>query len=332
MLSVFLVKHMIGSFIFGITEASRSWKMILLILAANILLSIPVVIPIFLLIVNTSGGTLSANRLMADKLDAIWLIDLINHQFPGAAIETTVFQIGIPLFAIGSIYLLLNTLFAGGVIGVFNSADGLFTMRKFWGDAGAYFWRFFRLALISLIFYGAAIGVYALLQWRIKSASALASAFEPLIYFRWAAIAMLALTLGFVNMIFDYAKIGTVVHSERADSKNMLRETYRACCFAYSNFFTAFGLYLLISIVGFVVFLGFNTLRWSVDQSSIGKVFLAILLGQMAIAAGLWTRLFFYAAEMHLYKKLAPVTTPETMSVEPQIEFARADAPERRIS
>lgn len=50
----------------------------------------------------------------------------------------------------GAGYLLLNTLFAGGVIGVINSADGLFTMRKFWGEAGAHFWRFFRLMLISL--------------------------------------------------------------------------------------------------------------------------------------------------------------------------------------
>lgn len=74
---------MIRSFLVGIMEANRSWKMILLLLAANILLSLPIVVPVFLLIVLTSGGTLEADKLLADKLDVVWLIDVFNHQFPG---------------------------------------------------------------------------------------------------------------------------------------------------------------------------------------------------------------------------------------------------------
>src|SRR4030095_12054713 len=179
---------MIRSLFVGITEANRSWKMISLLLAANILSSLPVSVPIFLLIVGASGGTLEADRLMADKLDVVWLIDLFNHQFPGAALETVASQVGVLLVVMGAVYLLLNTLFAGGVIGVFNSSDGWFTMRKFWGEAGANFSRFFRLTLISLIFYGAAIGVYALLRLPIESAAREASAVESVIYKRWAAM------------------------------------------------------------------------------------------------------------------------------------------------
>src|SRR5262249_46885836 len=155
-----------------------------------------------------SRGTLAAENLLADKLDAVWLIDFVNNQFPGAAIETALLQVGGLLAVMGVCYLLLNTLLAGGVIGVFNSADGWFTMRKFWGEAGAYFWRFFRLALISLIFYGLAVGIYLLLRSPINNAVERASAFESVIYKRWAAMALLALLLAFVNMVFDYAKIG----------------------------------------------------------------------------------------------------------------------------
>src|SRR5262245_59146545 len=160
---------MIRSFFVGINETSRSWKMILLLLAANLLVSIPVIVPIFLLVIAASGGTVAADRLMADKLDPAWLIDVANHQFPGAAIETVAMQVGALFAVMGVCYLLLNTLLAGGVIGVFNSADGWFTMRKFWGEAGAYFWRFFRLTLISLIFYGVSVGVSALLRGPMKS-------------------------------------------------------------------------------------------------------------------------------------------------------------------
>jgi hypothetical protein len=311
---------MIISFFVGINEASRSWKMILLLLAANVLLSLPVIVPIFLLFFGASGGTLAADRLMADKLDAAWLIDVVNHQFPDASIETVALQAGALFVVMGVCYLLLNTLLAGGVIGVFNSADGLFTMRKFWGEAGAYFWRFFRLTLISLILYGIAVGIYLLLRWPIKNAAEQASAFESVIYKRWAAMALLALLFAFINMVFDYAKIGTVAHSGGRNSKSMFRETFRAFRFAFRNFFRTFGLYLIIALVGLALFLVFNTLRWFVDQSSVGRVSLAILLGQIVIAGRMWTRLVFYAAETHLYKKLAPSAAPAPVIVESQIE------------
>src|SRR5215813_2792030 len=319
---------MIISFFVGINEANRSWKMILLLLAANVLLSLPVIVPVFLLVFGDSRGTIAADSLMADKLDAVWLMDVANHQFPGAAVETVALQAGGLFVLMGVCYLLLNTLLTGGVIGVFNSTDGLFTMRKFWGEAGAYFWRFFRLTLISLIFYGVAVGIYALLRWTIKNAQEQASAFESVIYKKWAAMALPALLFVFINMVFDYAKIGTVVRSDRWDSKGMFRETFRAFRFAFGNFFSAFGLYLVIALVGLVVFRTLNSLRWSVNQSSAGGVLLAILLGQIAIAWWMWTRMVFYAAEIHLYKKPSPITAPKPAMVEPQLEFARAKGPE----
>jgi hypothetical protein len=306
---------MIISFFVGIDEANRKWKMILLLLAANVLSSLPVIVPIFLLVFGASGGTIAADSLMADKLDAVWLMDVVNNQFPGAAIGTVALQVGALFVVMGVCYLLLNTLLTGGVIGVFNSADGWFTMRKFWGEAGAYFWRFFRLTLISLIFYGVAVGIYALLRWPIENAAGRASAFESVIYKRWAAMALLALLFAFINMVFDYAKIGTVARSDGGVGKGMFRETFGAFRFAFRNFFRAFGLYLIVTMVGLALFLVFNTLRWSVDQSSAGRVSLAILLGQIAIAGRMWTRLVFYAAETHLYKKLAHTGPPAPIIV-----------------
>src|SRR5262249_59098439 len=88
----FSEEAMIRSLFVGITEANRSWKMILLLLAANILLSLPAAALIFLLMVGASSGTLAADRLMGDKLDVFWVIDLFNHQFPGAALETVALQ------------------------------------------------------------------------------------------------------------------------------------------------------------------------------------------------------------------------------------------------
>jgi hypothetical protein len=313
---------MIKSFLAGINGANRGWKIILTLLAANLLLSLPIVIPIFLLIVGASGGTLAADRLFADKLDAIWFIDLVNQQFPGVAIETSAAQTVALLTSLGIGYLLLNTLLAGGVIDALNSEDGRFTARRFWGESGAYFWRFFRLALISLIFYAAAFGIYELARWPIDSAADKASAFGSIAYERWAAMALLALMCLFVNMAIDYAKISTVINGRRG----MFRETFRAFRFSFRNFFNAFGLYLLIALVSADVFLAFNTLRWHVNQSSMAQVALALLLGQIAVAGRMWGRLVFYGAEANLYKKLAPVPATIPSAVALPIEFARAEA------
>ena len=322
---------MIRSLFVGITEANRNWKMILSLLAANILLSFPLIVPIFLLIIATSGGTLAADRMMANNVDVFWLMDLFNHQFTFATLESVATQIGALLIAAGLVNVLLNTLFAGGIIGVFNSTDGLFSMRKFWGEAGAFFGRFFRLMLISLIFYGAAIGIYALMIWPIESAAKEASAIESIVYKRWTAIALLVLMIALVNMVFDYAKIGTVVRSDKGESKGMFRETFHAIRFAARNFFIAFGLYLIIALIGLTLFLVFNYLRWAVIQSSIGKALFALLMGQIVIVCQMWTRLVFYAAQTHLFKKLAPIITSSPVISEPPLEFARAEAPYRDL-
>jgi hypothetical protein len=313
---------MIKSFLVGISKANQGWKMALTLLAANFLLALPLALPVFLVIVTTSGGTLAANRLFADKLDTLWFIDVINQQFPGVAIETSVGQAVGLLIAMGAGYLTLHAFLAGGVLGVFNFSGERFTMRRFWGEGGAHFWRFFRLTMISLLFYGAAVGVYALLRWPIENIAEKANAFESVVYKRWASMAFLALMVLFVNMVFDYARVATVVN----DSKGMFREAFRALRFAFRNFFNAFGLYLLIAALSAGVFLTFNALRWRVGQSSAAGVLLAIALGQVAIAGRMWGRLVFYGAEMHLYKNV--FLAPATAAAVPPIEFARAEAPE----
>src|SRR5262245_56035682 len=123
---------MIGSLFSGITQASRNWKMISLLWIVNLLCSLPIAALIFLLIIQTVSGTLAANKLLADKIDANWMIDLFNQQLPGVSLESGALQVLTLLVVMGSSYLLLNTFLVGGILEVFTSGDGRFTMRRFW--------------------------------------------------------------------------------------------------------------------------------------------------------------------------------------------------------
>lgn len=293
---------MIRSFFIGLQHASRSWKMILLLLVANNLFTLPLVVPIFWLVALTTGRTLTADTMFAGHLDVRWIIDVINNQLPGFSLESTGIQIGSSIVVMGLIYLLLNTFFAGGIIEVFAVDYGHFTMRRFWAGCGAYFWRFFRLMLISLFFYGGAGFIYFVIRGMVNSSAAQSTSYESFLYQRWGTLLLLVVMLGFVNMLFDYAKIRTVVD----DSRSMFRETFKALGFSLRHFFSVSVLYSVIAVIGIVFFLSLAWLRDSIDQSSIITLIAAILLGQTAIAARMWTRMTFYAAELDFYRRYKP--------------------------
>jgi hypothetical protein len=276
--------------------------MILLLLVANNLFALPLAVPIFWLVALTTGKTLTADRMFASNLDIRWIIDLINNQMPGFSLESTGIQIGLSIAVMGFIYLLLNTFFAGGIIEVFAADYGHFTMRRFWAGCGAYFWRFFRLMLISLFFYGGAVFIYFVVRGMINRAAAQATSYESFRYQRGGSLLLLIVMLGFVNMVFDYAKIRTVVE----DSRSMFRETFKALGFSLRHLFSVSTLFLIIAAIGIGLFLFLVLLRDSIDQSSVIAVIAAILLGQTAIAARMWTRVTFFAAALDFYRRYRP--------------------------
>jgi hypothetical protein len=307
---------MIKSLIVGIKQASANWKLILLLLAIYLLVSLPLAAPVFVLILQTSSGTAAAERLLADKLDVAWLIDLINEQLTGLSIATLGAQLGLMLLVIGSAYLLLNTFFAGGILEILTSEDRPFTMQKFFAGCGAYFWRFFRLMLVSLIFYGIAIGLYLLVRWPLTKADDRATVELPIVIKQYALGLLLLLLLALVNMIFDYAKIGTVIH----DRRKMFRETFKALRFAFRRFAITYPLYLVIALTGLILFFVLTWLRGVIPQSSFITVLLATALGQLALASRLWTRLVFYGAEADLYQRLNPPPLSAESAAMPELE------------
>lgn len=296
---------MIGSFVRGLALATLNWKMALILLAANILFALPVALPLFVLILRTADETVAAEKMMADKLDVDWATDMINLQMPGSSLDSTGIQTGALLAVMGLIYLFATTLLSGGILAVFVSDHQRFTMREFWAGCGAYFWRFFRLMLISLFFYAAAVAVYSVIHRWVGRVDAAATAYETVVFKRWAGFIVLALLLSAVNMIFDYARIMTVVNNPR----KMLRQTFSALGFTFRHFFRTWALYLLLTITGLTVTAILVRLRESIDQSSLPVVLAAFVVGQLTLYSRMWARMAAYAGQSDLYRRLAPATT-----------------------
>ncbi|MEP7270403.1 MAG: hypothetical protein ABI882_02810 [Acidobacteriota bacterium] len=287
----------------GIERARRNWKMVCLLVVGSLIFAAPVATLVLTVVIPTSSGTQTAPRLLADKIDAVWLIDLVNEQFPGTSLVSLATQSGLIFVLMAILYLIANAFVAGGIIEVLSAPKGEgFSMRAFWSGAGVYFWRFVRLWLISLAGYGAVFIVYSIVLAVIESSEQMATTEGPVVIKKWAATFVLLPALALVNMTFDYARIITA----RNGSRKMFRETGKAIRFVAQRFLQAATLYLLLAIIAGLLFWLVVSIRSAIPQSSLFLVLIALLAGQVAMATRMCSKIAFYAAEMDLYDRVVP--------------------------
>lgn len=317
------------AFITGLRRATRNWKMTTMLVLASVVFALPVAVLVFLMVLSTSSRTQSAARMMSDNVDPIWLMDLFNNQFAGDSLASFVLEGGVLLLVMAFLYQLATAFFAGGIIEVLTTPrDVPFSMRTFWAGAGSYFGRFVRLWLISLAFYSAPFIVYSIILSWIGSSTSRATEEGPVIFKKWLATGLLFAVFTLVNMIFDYARVGTV----RNGSRRMFRETGRAIGFVVRRFLPTTTVYLMIAIVAVGSFFAFGILRNKIPQSGVLLTFAALLVGQIAIASRMWSRIAFYAAELDLYDRLEPRIELVPPVHRPVPEFAAALHPVEALS
>jgi hypothetical protein len=276
----------------GLSQASRQWQMLVWLLVINLLFSLVLVLPIYSLIAGSVEDSLMAERLR-DRLDGLWLADLINREEFGRTID----GIGWLFLVLPPIYLLFNTLLSGGIIAHFHRGER-FQLAVFLGDCGAYFWRFVRLFLISLICYGAIAVLGFIFGAYIDSVDRWATRYTPVVYLEWGRVIVIVVLFLLVNMIFDYAKIKTIT----GDARGMWRQTGGALRFVFSHFLKTSGLYLIVGIIGLAITAPLLLAYSRINQTSASLLLIGFVLGQVGVLARLWARLVFYSSQLEFYK------------------------------
>lgn len=303
----------------GIERATLSIKLLFVLLLGNLVCTVPVALPIFALVQQTAFDRVAAQRMRANQLDAAWLLDFINNQFNGFSPASVSLQMGLLLLVAGALYLTANLFFTGGILTIFEGPIERFSLRKFCAGGGTYWWRFARLFLISLVFYGLLLVAYFLASQPLNKAAEQATAEGPIAIKRWWLLLALLLGFGLINMVFDYARIRTVQH----EARRMWRATFAAWRFCLAYVVRTSLLYLLLTAIGLLLFALFVWLRGTFAQASWLSVILAFGLGQMALLARLWTRLALFAGQGNLHRQLAPAPTLAAPGP-PVIEFMPA--------
>jgi hypothetical protein len=209
-------------------------------------------------------------------------------------------------------YMVLWAFLLGGILDRFAHGETSWTMERFFSASGRYFLRFLLLMACSWIFYLFVLalispGLFAVLA----NATRDTTAEQPVFFLTAGVYLVVALLMGFVNMVFDYAKIETVLNGQR----NMLAVMRQGFLFVFSRPGKTFGLYIALAIVA-LLFLGvYSLLAPGAGQASGFAISLAFLVGQAYLIIKLMMRLTFFGGQMSLYEALAPVT-PENLDRE----------------
>ncbi len=205
------------------------------------------------------------------------------------------------LFFLCLLYVCTSTFLAGGFIGIY-SKEYRSTFTEFLMDGARYFGKFFRLSLVALLVYYLFFAV--VVNW-INTAIPRWTQFEasettPFTYYMIKDIAVL-LILSFLFMIFDYARIRMVVD----DRTSALASTAAGVQFTFSHFLTTYGLYLLLTLFGVLLIVIYAILEKIIPQNSYWPLVLLFIVQQAYMLARFFLKGSFYACQTGLYQTVA---------------------------
>jgi hypothetical protein len=277
----------------GVALAFKKRRLAVRLWAVNILFSLFAVAPFFFLMMKHMSHSFAAEKAQ-QRLDIFWLGDFI-YRYMNVAPAI----LGSALLA-AILYFLLSVFLNGGIIGCLNRPEDQTTMAEFFHDCGLYFWRFFRLFLISipayLIFMGLSL---PLLRTLLGLLNRRATSEWPVLIAANLRLLAIVLLLGIVAMFFDYVKIGLVAGAR----KKVLPETWRTMKFIGRRFFKAWRLYLLAGLV--LVALTFFYLEIArLLPKNRPLLLLPVFAWQQAyILCRQWSKVLFFASELEFTRE-----------------------------
>ncbi len=275
----------------GLKTTNKRWKMVIYLWLINFIFSILMITPFYFLLRQEFSHSLMGDRVY-HGFDLLWFGDLA---FKYKSFYTPLLGW---LLVPGLFYLLFFVFLNGGILGRIAASEEELSFKNFLADCSQYFFRFFRVFLLSIVGYLLVL----VLLFRVISAffslwTKNAPSEWPLIYASNFKFLIAILLFSIVRMFFDYVRVRLVVEG----SKKTIRATILNFSFLGRRFFRAWALYLLVGVV--VVILGLVYLGlWRFFPQS--GVFLIgfFIIQQLYLLSRMWTRLLFFSTEYHFFK------------------------------
>jgi hypothetical protein len=272
-------------FIQGFSTANRRARMVIYLWLMNFVFSLIIITPVYILVNKEFSRSLLGDT-MAEGFGLLWFADLAYKykDIPGALAGW--------VLAPGIIFLFLYIFLNGGLIGRIADEREIVNFEKFFSDCGKYFFRFFRVFIISLFGYALVVIIQRFIGSLFKIWTKNASSEWPLIISSNLKFLILLLLFSIVRMYFDYVRIRLVVE----DSKRTVLTSILNLAFIGKRFIKAWILYLLVGIIGLII--GLIYLGISRIMPSSGYLVMAVFIWQQIyIFSRMWVKLLFFSTE-----------------------------------
>jgi hypothetical protein len=207
------------------------------------------------------------------------------------------------LFAL--LFPLFMLFVTGGILAVYRD-DRRFTTGEFFAASGAFFWRFVRLALFSLIPFAILAEAFSGVRHLAERLGDRATAAQTEFYILLAGGAVVVLLILFVRLWFDIAQVRAIVENE----PRMWPNLWKALGITWRQARTLFRIYLGVSGVAWVT-LAVGLFIWAKLPPTVTPI--TFLLLQFIVFMQLASRLWQRASAVTWYKRHAALVPADTL-------------------
>jgi hypothetical protein len=208
-------------------------------------------------------------------------------------------------YVLAGLFFLFMLFVSGGILEVYRQ-DRRLTTGDFFAASGAFFWRFVRLMLLSIIPFAIVGSIYQGLDKFSDYVGDKAIADQVGIFTEWGAILVFLLLALVVRLWFDIAQVRAVAQNERG----MWRNLWRAWRITWHDLRTLFRIYFAISLVAWVT-LAVGLLIWVKLPPTATPVTFVLL--QLILLAQLATRLWQLASATTWYQRHAEMVPADSV-------------------
>jgi hypothetical protein len=288
----------------GMALARRSGWAVGVLFAANLSLAALAALPIYQGIESFTSHSL-VGRELTRGFSEDWLVDFVFNNPGSFGHYATV------ILAVSLISMSLNSILAGGVLDRFRTPDQKCSLSDFLRGVGRYFWRMVWLLVIGLICYWIVFKlVHEKLGGWVEHQTDGWTDDRTVFATRLALSLLLLLSLGFVNLVMDYARVRLVLD----EGTSVLHAFLASLGFSLGRFGKAAGVYLVPTACGLAL-LGVYRLvfPWALVNANAGgraDVRFALALAGMFLAQQIvmigryWFRVATWGSEWALYSRV----------------------------
>ncbi|MFZ6033445.1 MAG: hypothetical protein ACOYVE_09090 [Melioribacter sp.] len=268
-------------------------KFVVLLWITNSAFALLTSVVIYTLLENSLSHSIISDQLNK-QFDYFWYVQFQNLN------KIQFEQIPLLIYIVVVIYTLIQTFYLGGLISVFNNYEKNHMVDFFYGGV-KYFFRFFKVVLVSTLLYGLGFilndNLGNMISYFFRNSENVLAEFV----IRSLRYSFLIFLIGIISIVSDYTKVALAID----DKHNILNYISKSARFIYDNFRVIFSTFFIIALIGAGGAILYNAIVYFLPRTPYYFLAIAFILQQILVIFRLLIRMYFYSSEVMLYKDLS---------------------------